>query len=94
MRDVGDAAATLLEQVVDGVLDASVALELWPEWVQHDGDPLLTTAWHALSHYATDTDIRTLDPRYRDYQNALLLRRAREIRSKFSRPRAGRSAFR
>ena len=94
MQEVAEAAATLLEQVVHGVLDASVALELWSEWVDPDADAVLATAFHALSHYAADTDIRAHDAKYRDYQNALLLKRAREVRAKFSRRPAARSASR
>jgi hypothetical protein len=57
--------ADLLEQVVDGKLNAGDALkvaESWTDmpWEQRD----VNVAWHTLMHFNIDEDIRQKDPEY------------------------------
>jgi len=57
--------ADLLEQVVDGKLEAADALKQaknWSDipWEKRD----LSVALHALMHFHIDTDIRQKDPQY------------------------------
>lgn len=71
--------ADLLEKVATGKITGEEALQLWPS-VETETDQLLRFAWHDLSHYAVDFDIRAKDPRYAAYQNQLLSDRAHAIR--------------
>jgi hypothetical protein len=80
-RDKASAAATLLERVAGGGLEASTALAEWPG--DADSDELLNAGWHELSHFAQDFDIRKTDPRYQSYQISVLLKRAKQIREKY-----------
>lgn len=73
-------AVALLERVASGAATAAEALQKWP---QNTEDSLINVSWHDLSHFAADADIRDRDPRYREYQVSLLLRRADEIRQRY-----------
>jgi hypothetical protein len=70
---------SLLESVVAGTLDASTALEQWPN-IDSETDDLLVASWHDLAHLAADKDIRERDPGYATYQKDLLLDRAKKIK--------------
>jgi len=74
-------AVALLGDVVNDRLDATEALKAWPEVTQED--PLLQLAWHDLSHFAVDADIRARDPKYAEYQRDLLTNRIGEIRESY-----------
>lgn len=74
-------AAALLERVANGEMEASTALNAWPQ--DAGRDELLDASWHDLSHFVVDVDIRTKDPRYATYQVSLLLNRAKQIREKY-----------
>ncbi len=61
----------LLEEVADGRKKAKTALNEWPE--EEKGEhKLLQKAWHKLSHFNADEDIRAHDLKYEDYQKQLL----------------------
>ena len=79
--DKARVAATLLERVAHGELEASVALDQWPQDI--DRDRLLSLGWHDLSHFAVDADIRDKDPKYRTYQVSLLLNRVKQIKERY-----------
>jgi hypothetical protein len=80
-QEKATAAAMLLEQVARGDLEASVALNQWPQ--DTESDELLKVSWHDLSHFAVDRDIRGNDPRYKTYQVAGLLERVKQIKAKY-----------
>jgi hypothetical protein len=75
-----DVLAACLELVADGQLDPADALE---RCGSPDGyaDPLLARAWHCLSHFANDTDIRRGDSDYARQQMAHLREYAKAIRA-------------
>ena len=75
-------AATLLDRVARGELDPAVALREWPQ--SDERDALLESAWHDLSHFATDADVRAKDSRYAAYQISVLQKRAQQIRDQHS----------
>ncbi|HMO51211.1 MAG TPA: hypothetical protein PKE26_13860 [Kiritimatiellia bacterium] len=79
-----DTVVLLLESVARNVLDATTALEQWPD-IDSEVDDLVASAWHDVSHYATDKDIRIKDPSYAAYQAKSLLDRAQKIRDKYGR---------
>jgi hypothetical protein len=80
-REKASVAAALLERVARGELEASAALDEWPQDAKPD--ELLDSSWHDLSHFAVDVDIRKKDPRYETYQLGLLLKRVRQIKEKY-----------
>jgi len=61
----------LLEMVADGRMSANSALDEWPD-IDREQDRLIAAAWHHLSHFASDDDIRARDETYGDYQRNLL----------------------
>jgi hypothetical protein len=83
-RDHIDTVVSLLEMVADGQMPATSALAKWPD-IDRETDRLIATAWHDLSHFATDDDIRRRDGAYDRYQRDLLKERARRIREKHPR---------
>lgn len=74
-------AKQLLEQVATGGMDPGRALSEWPDFPERDR--LLDAAWHHLSHFATDADIREKDGRYAEYQKQLLRKRIEDISRTF-----------
>lgn len=72
--------AEWLERVANGDTEAADVLKLWPE--VDTGDHLLAAAWHDLSHFAADADIREKDIQYDEYQRTLLRSRASAIRGR------------
>ena len=80
-HDKARAAAALLEQVARGELEASAALNGWPQ--DAESDELLNASWHDLSHFAVDDDIRKKDPLYQAYQVSGLLKRVKQIKEKY-----------
>jgi hypothetical protein len=74
-------AVALLEDVVNDRQGATDALAAWPEGTQED--PHLALAWHDVSHFAVDADIRERDPKYAEYQRDLLTKRIRAIRESY-----------
>lgn len=72
---------TLLEGVANGVLDPNIALQRWPS-VEEETDNLIKTAWHDLSHFCTDEDIRKKDWEYDQYQRGLLREKLEKIRER------------
>jgi predicted class III extradiol MEMO1 family dioxygenase len=75
-------AARILERVLSGDVAPELALYEWPNIVSED-NAILIAAWHDLSHFATDEDIRRKDRRYADYQRDLLERRIKEMKEYF-----------
>lgn len=61
----------LLEKVLSGELDATQALALWPD-IDTESDPAVVVAWHDLSHFSADADIREKDRAYEAYQVRIL----------------------
>jgi len=74
---------SLLESVADGTLDASAALEQWPD-IDLETDDLVAASWHDLSHFEADKDLRDKDSDYADYQKNLLLNRVKKIKEKYN----------
>jgi hypothetical protein len=80
--DAGAAAAriaTALEAVAAGEMSALTAMSHWPEI----RDRLLDAAWHELSHFENDADIRERDADYNHYQRDCLREFASRIRDQF-----------
>ena len=71
--------AFALEAVAAGDLSASSAMSQWPE-IQ---DGLLEAAWHDLSHFENDADIRRGDAACDRYQRDCLREFAWRIRDRF-----------
>jgi hypothetical protein len=78
-----DTVVSLLELVADGQIPAASALEKWPD-IDRETDSLIAAAWHDLSHFAADDDIRRRDKAYDLYQRKLLKEMASRIREKYS----------
>ena len=57
----------ILENVLAGDMSADDALIAWPS-VEDELDEVLIGAWHELTHYAADADIRAKDLEYAEYQ--------------------------
>jgi hypothetical protein len=72
----------LLEGVVSRTIGASQALESWPD-PDDETDETIKSAWHELSHYATDEDIRSRDPEYERFMTENLAALAKRIRQLF-----------
>lgn len=77
-----EAAVRLLRLVLAGEMDALRALDEWPQ--SHHREDTLDGAWHDLSHFAADGDIRSKDARYAQYQTELLRSRIAEIERVYS----------
>jgi hypothetical protein len=78
-----DTVVSLLELVADGQIPAASALEKW-HGIGRERDSLIAAAWHDLSHFAADDDIRRRDDAYHLYQRKLLQEKASRIREKYS----------
>jgi hypothetical protein len=76
-----DLVVSLLDMVADGQMPPASALEKWPH-INQETDSLIAAAWHDLSHFAADGDIRRRDPDYDVYQRDLLREKAIRIREK------------
>jgi hypothetical protein len=76
------AVARLLKSVARRDIDPTVALEAWPTPIDEEDDPLIASAWHELTHYENDVDIRTKDPKHDKRRRNDLYRRACEILTK------------
>ena len=72
-----ESAATLIEKVLTGETTSFVARDSWP---QSKGDHLLDQAYHQLFHFEDDTDIRTRDPKYLEWQTALMRKFVMQLR--------------
>ena len=72
----------LLEMVANEQISAASALAKWPD-IDRETDSLIAGAWHDLSHFATDEDIRRRDNAYDLYQRNLLREKATRIREKY-----------
>jgi hypothetical protein len=75
-------AVEILARVLSGEAAAYLALDEWPN-IDSEDNALLIAAWHDLTHFAVDEDIRRDDRCYADYQRDLLMRRVREIKEYF-----------
>ena len=62
----------ILENVLAGDMSADDALIAWPS-VEDELDEVLIGAWHELTHYAADADIRAKDQEYAEYQRNRLV---------------------
>jgi hypothetical protein len=77
------AVVRLLKSVARRDIDPTVALEAWPTPIDEEDDPLVAAAWHELTHYENDVDIRTKDPEFDKNMRDDLYRRAVEILTKY-----------
>ncbi len=64
-------AIVVLEKVLAGNMSADEALVEWPT-VDEESNEIVIGAWHELTHYAADADIRMKDPEYAEYQREQL----------------------
>ena len=69
--------------VARGDLDAKHALDKWPGNIDTEKDRLIRSAWHDLSQYYADADIRARDTEYAEDQKEMLLNDANQIRRKY-----------
>jgi hypothetical protein len=72
--------ASLLEAVANGSLEPEAALAEWGDPGPERNDRTLSGAWHVLSHYADDGDIRLADEGYARHAQEVLRRQATKIR--------------
>jgi hypothetical protein len=68
----------LLKDVSAGLKRPEAALHEWPN-VENEPAQSIRRAWHNLSHYAADADIREKDPRYAACQRGILEEDIREL---------------
>lgn len=80
-RDVQN-IVELLEGAAAGSIGASQALASWPD-PDDEKDETIKSAWHELSHYATDEDIRSRDPEYERFMRENLAALAKRVRQLF-----------
>ena len=71
----------LLSKVLDGRIASNEALDAWPDIDDLTDDKLMQNAWHSLSHYDTDEDIRANEPGYEAQQKATLRAFRDELKS-------------
>jgi hypothetical protein len=71
--------AAALEAVAAGEMSALTAMSHWPAI----RDRLFDEAWHALSHFENDVDIRRRDEAYDHYQRDCLRALASRVRDRF-----------
>lgn len=76
-----DLLASCLELVAEGQLDPIDAIKRCGNLDRY-ADPLLAKAWHLLSHFANDTDVRQRDSGYENQEIARLRDYARTIRER------------
>jgi len=73
---------SLLEGVAEGSIDSDQALR---DWGDVDKEPeLIASAWHELSHFDTDKDIREKDKEYEINRQKVLKVYAKRILEKYS----------
>ena len=60
----------LLSKFLAGSLSSEEALNAWPDNDDTTDDRLMKNAWHSLSHYDVDSDIRAREPAYEARQKA------------------------
>ena len=73
---------SLLERTIANEQEAQKSLEKWPD-IDSEQDELLKAAWHDLSHFAADSDIRQRDKGYAESQTDLLRQHVKSIRAKY-----------
>lgn len=78
-RQRAEYTVELLEGIVSGTIEAPQALKSWPD-PDEETDETIKSAWHELSHYAADEDIRTRDPEYAQFMKETLAALAKRIR--------------
>jgi hypothetical protein len=78
-RRRAEQAASLLEGVLSGSIEPAQALESWP-YLDDETDEALKSAWHELSHYVADQDIRGREPEYEQFIKETLAAFVKEIR--------------
>ena len=81
--DNAEKSSKLLEQVIEDKLKAKAALEQWPDIETEQGE-LIEAAWHDLSHYANDDDLRAADKEYENILKTNLSEKLKLIRNKYS----------
>ena len=81
-RELAETIVQLLEAVITHEMTPDAALSAWPE-MNGEVDRELAAAWHDLSLYATDADIREKDREYEHYQLSVLRKHAQGIRRSY-----------
>ena len=74
---------SFLENVAADKMLAKNAIGSWPDNIDEEKDKLIANAWHSLSHFMVDDDIREKDKTYSEYQRKELLEFAEKIRKKY-----------
>ena len=73
--------ADLLERVAHGELSPEAALKTIDSWQDIPWkEKEINNAWHSLTHYVIDTDIRTRDQSYSESVKSGLLHHAAKLR--------------
>ena len=73
---------SLLESVASKQMDPAKAIKEWPD-IDSEKDKLIASAWHDLSHYENDIDIRTKDSEFDSKMREGLRNKASKIRFKY-----------
>ncbi len=68
-QKVTEAVKSVLERVVSGGNTSTEELRALLTWDSHFTAPV-ATAWHQLSHWIADSDIRAREPDYEEQQRA------------------------
>ncbi len=77
--------AQLLRAVASGSVSALTALKTVSEWTDVPwGEPLLSGAYHQLTHFDADQDIRTANRKYAEKQVELLQHWASQLENSCS----------
>jgi hypothetical protein len=73
----------LLKSVATNKIEADKAILEWPDDVDLEQNRLIRDAWHSISHFQADADLRMKDVEYADLQREQLLKYAYEIEAKY-----------
>lgn len=81
-RERREHLAVLIERVLDGELSASDALAAASNLPDtEERDRVFDDAWHALTHFSADDDIRARDSDYAAYQRSGLTNWVQQLRA-------------
>lgn len=78
-------AILILEKVLAGDMSADDALIEWSD-IDDESNEIMIGAWHELTHYAADADIRAKDTEYAEYQREQLKTYASRLSSQLKNP--------
>ena len=75
---------SILERVLSDEISANEALAEWPS-IDEETVDLIAKAWHELTQFAADADLRARDSEYAQYQRDQLLNYLDRLKSNLSR---------